>query len=132
MHELAITQSLVELALDEAERAGAATIIGVRATVGHMCGIVPESMLIYFAELTRGTMAEGATLHLEVVRTVARCSACLKVFEPECVPWLCPDCAGRRLAILQGEELRLESIEVDFDNGGGNDGADGSETDPQG
>lgn len=113
MHEAAITDSMVKLVLEQAREHGARVVRKVRVVVGAMSGIVPESMRFYFEELTRGTVAEDATLEILVVPTKADCLACGHGFELEDYLWLCPACGDRRLDIVEGKELLVDSIEVD-------------------
>ena len=113
MHELAITQSMMELVLEQAEKAGAGEVGKINLVVGEMCGVIQESVQFYFDFLSKGTPAEGATLSFTMVLTTARCRQCGKVFELGEFDWTCPDCGGNRLEITGGKELWVESIEVE-------------------
>ncbi|MGD8998651.1 MAG: hydrogenase maturation nickel metallochaperone HypA, partial [Anaerolineae bacterium] len=67
MHELSVTESLLEIALRHAARAGAARITRLNIVVGELSSIVDESVQFYWDIVSRGTMAEGAELHFERV-----------------------------------------------------------------
>jgi hypothetical protein len=60
MHELEITRSLVNVALDEAKKAGAKKLTLVNVVLGEMSGAVDESVEFYFELMTKDTIAEGA------------------------------------------------------------------------
>ena len=113
MHEAAITDSMVRLVLEQAEKHSAAAVRKVTVVVGSMNGIVVESMRFYFEELTRGTIAESAELIVREAPTRALCLACGHKFELEDYLWLCPECGDRRLDIIEGKELMVDNIEVD-------------------
>lgn len=113
MHEAAVTDSMVQLVLSQAQEHQAKVIRKVTVVVGAMSGIVPESMRFYFVELTKGTPAEGATLEVLEVPTKATCLTCAHHFELEDYLWLCPECGDRHLDIVEGKELMVDSIEVD-------------------
>ena len=56
MHELAITQSVVEAVT---ERTGSAPVASVRLRVGRLAGVVPDAMRFCFELVTAGTPLEG-------------------------------------------------------------------------
>ena len=113
MHELAITQSMLEVVLEQAETAGAKEVGKINLVIGEMCGIVEESVQFYFNFLSQGTPAEGAALSFTMVPTMARCRDCGKTFELGEFDWACPYCDQNGLEITAGKELRIESIEVE-------------------
>ena len=113
MHEFAITQSMLDLVLEQAEKAGAKEVEKISLVIGEMCGVVEEPVQFYFDFLSKGTIAEGATLSFTMVPTTARCRHCGKVFELGEFEWTCPDCGDNGLEIIAGKELWVESIEVE-------------------
>jgi len=113
MHELSITQSMLDLVLEQAEKAGAREVGRINLVIGEMTGIVEECVQFYFDFISRGTIAEGAALSFNRVASRARCRACNKLFELEEFEWACPHCGGAELEIVEGKELFVESIEVE-------------------
>ena len=113
MHELAITQNIFNLVLEEARKAGAEKVEGINLVIGEMTGVVSTCVQFYFDFLSKGTPAEGATLFFTMVPTTARCRHCGKVFELGEFDWACPGCGGSDMEITGGKELRVESIEVE-------------------
>ena len=113
MHELAITQSILELVLEQAEKAGASEVGKINLIIGEMCGVVGDCVQFYFDLLSKDTLAEGATLSFQMVPTMARCRVCNKRFELQEFDWACPYCQGNNVEIVAGRELIVESIEVD-------------------
>ena len=113
MHELAITQSMLNLVLEQAEKAGAKEVGKINLVIGEMTGVVDECVQFYFDFLSKGTLADGATLSFSVVPTTARCRGCGKLFEVREFDWTCPHCRGNNIEIVAGKELFVESIEVE-------------------
>ncbi len=114
MHELAVTQSLVDIALDAARAADAVQIRTVRVKVGALTGIAPESVHFYFDFLTRDTAAAGANLELLMQPAEAICADCGAPFAVS--PPLdvcCPQCGGAPARVTGGNDLLVTSIEVD-------------------
>ena len=113
MHELAITKSILDLVLEQAERAGAKEVVKINLVIGEMTGVVGDCVQFYFDFISKGTLAEGAALSLVMVPPQAQCRGCDKLFELKEFDWTCPYCGGNSLQIIAGKELFVESIEVE-------------------
>ena len=113
MHELAITQSMLNLVLEQAEKAKAKKVGKINLVIGEMTGVVGECVQFYFDFLSKGTLADGAALSFSAVPTQARCRGCGKLFALKEFDWTCPSCRGNNIEIVSGKELFVESIEVE-------------------
>ena len=113
MHELAVTESLLEIALRHAERAGARRIVRLNLVVGELASIVDESVQFYWDIISRDTIAEGAQLRFDRVPGTLRCMRCGHVFPIDGANYTCPECGEARVVVAGGDEFRLDSIEVD-------------------
>lgn len=114
MHELAVTQNLVDIALDAARDAGAEQIRAIHVVVGALTGIAPDSVHFYFDFLSRDTPAAGAHLELTTQPAQATCGECGATFA--ITPPLdacCPDCGGAPASVVGGNDLLVQSIEID-------------------
>ena len=113
MHELAITQSMFDIVLKQAEQVHAKKVIKINLVIGEMTGVVSESVQFYLDFLTKDTIAEDARVSIKMVSPKARCRNCNQTFELKEFDWTCPNCKGSRIEVIAGKELLLESIEVD-------------------
>ena len=113
MHELAITQSMFDLVLEQAEKAEAKKVGKINLVIGEMTGVVGDCVQFYFDFISKGTPAEGAALSFMMVPTKAQCQGCDKTFDLKEFDWTCPYCGGNSLQIVAGKELFEESIEVE-------------------
>jgi hydrogenase nickel incorporation protein HypA/HybF len=113
MHELSVTESLLEIALRHAARAGAARITRLNIVVGELSSIVDESVQFYWDIVSRGTMAEGAELHFERVDGTLRCMDCGHSFSLKRRDFVCPACGERKVVAVGGDDFRLDSIEIE-------------------
>ncbi len=113
MHELTITQNILEIALEHAEKAGATQIGRINLVIGEMTGVAEECVRFYIDILSRGTAAEAAELAVRRVPIMARCRNCAEPFEVRDLRWACPRCQSTGSDIVGGKELFVESIEVD-------------------
>jgi hydrogenase nickel incorporation protein HypA/HybF len=66
MHETGMIQDLVHRVEEAARAAGARRVAGVEVWLGALSQMSPEHFREHFDEEVRGTIAEGATLTLEV------------------------------------------------------------------
>ena len=113
MHELAITQSMLDLVLEQAEKAEAKSVGKINLVIGEMTGVVDRAVQFYFNFLSKGTPAEGAALAFKVIPTTAECRNCRKKFKLGEFDWACPHCQSNNIEIVGGKELFVESIEVE-------------------
>jgi len=113
MHELAITQSVFDIVLDQAKQLGAKKVGAVNLTIGEMTGVVGDSVRFYLELLSKDTIVEKAVVNIKSVPAQAKCRECDKQFTLVEFRWMCPDCGGINLEVTGGTELFVESIEVE-------------------
>jgi len=106
MHELAITQSVVDAVT---ERTGEAPVATVRVRVGRLAGIVPDAMRFCFDLVTAGTPLEGAVLEFEQPEGRGRFRACGEDFVLADPILLC-SCGSADVEVLAGRELAVASV----------------------
>jgi hydrogenase nickel incorporation protein HypA/HybF len=106
VHELAITQSVVDAVT---ERTGTARVATVRVRVGRLAGVVPDAMLFCFELVTSGTALDGAVLEIEQPEGRGRCRSCGTDFALGDLILLC-DCGSADVEVLAGRELAVASV----------------------
>ncbi len=113
MHELTVTENILNLVLEAAQKADARRITAVNLVIGDLSSFVDESVQFYFDLLSRGTIAEGAVLNFRREHAVATCRECGHEFQvsPPLAPF-CPNCGGYQLEVCGGQGLAVDSIEV--------------------
>ncbi len=113
MHELAITQSILDISLRYAQQANAKRIIGIYLVIGKFSSIVDDSVQFYWDMIAKETIAEGATLYFERVAAEMVCLNCGSVFEPTDETFSCPHCLSPKVKVTKGDEMRVDSIEIE-------------------
>jgi hydrogenase nickel incorporation protein HypA/HybF len=103
-------------------------VTAVRVRVGALRQAVPESIRFHFEIVARGTLCEGARLEQRRVSAVLRCPTCRNEWDPEpqaaetaehLIPvprFRCPSCRGGEVEVVAGDELVVESIDVEEDS----------------
>ena len=113
MHELSIVDSLLSLALENAEKAKARKIVSINLIVGDYTGVMEEAVDFYFGFLSKDTIAAGAKINYTHVPGQLRCRDCDTLFPLQKDDYQCPKCQGRRVEIVGGRELYIENMEVE-------------------
>jgi len=113
VHELSITQNVLKIVVDHAQRAGAKRITVIHLVVGQLTGFVDDSIQFYFDMLSPGTLAAGARLDIKRIPAQLRCRACGEEFALGDKQWTCPHCCAVGGEIVRGREFSIESIEVE-------------------
>ncbi|CAH2031129.1 hydrogenase maturation nickel metallochaperone HypA/HybF [Trichlorobacter ammonificans] len=109
MHELSLTEGIVDICLRHAE---GKRIISVTLEIGCLSSAVPEAIEFCFSACSADTTLHGARLVIDRVEGRGCCLACgeeqpvVRHFDP------CRRCGGYGVRIVAGEELRVREIEV--------------------
>jgi len=118
MHELPITQSIVRIAVEEAEKHNIKKINEIRLKIGELSGLVPECIQQYFDFVSYGTAAEGAQIIITKIPITMKCVSCGFIGETDSfVNNKCPVCSSINMKIEGGNEFYIDSMEVDDQDG---------------
>ena len=113
MHELAITEGIMEAAIPQAQKAGAKKILEIRIKIGELSGVLPECIEYYFDIVSKGTIAQGAKLVTTKIPVTIQCPDCGFDGEIDRKKIICPNCKGINFKITKGREYFVDSLEVE-------------------
>ncbi|WP_427018089.1 hydrogenase maturation nickel metallochaperone HypA [Pseudarthrobacter sp. P1] len=108
MHELSITQSLVDAVLD---RTGDRHVTGVNLRIGRLSGVLPDAVRFCFELVSEGTPLAGAQLRIDEPPGRVRCRSCRQESVLPDMFALCT-CGSADVEVTGGRELMLASVEV--------------------
>jgi hydrogenase nickel incorporation protein HypA/HybF len=111
MHELALSQSIVDLVLERARAERLRTVTRVVVAVGAAAGVDAEALRFCWDVVAEETAARGAELVIAEVPLQARCRSCRHEFEPARVLGRCPACGRSGVELVRGRELRVTSFD---------------------
>lgn len=107
MHELSITQSVVDTVVERID----GRVTGVRLEIGPLSGVLPDAVRFCFDLVCEGTTLDGAWLEIVEPQALAECQTCRTQFRPDDVVVVCP-CGSPDVTVLAGRELKITAVEV--------------------
>ncbi len=113
MHEMGIAQSVIDMAIGEAERKNARAVLRVSLAIGELSGVDTESLRFCFECLKKDTLLDNATLEIDYRRRRHQCPSCLREFEVANHDSSCPHCLCQETQFLGGDELELSQLELE-------------------
>jgi hydrogenase nickel incorporation protein HypA/HybF len=113
MHELSVSENILDIAIRHAENAEASKIRDLHLVIGDLSSIIDDSVQFYWDIITKNTIAEGSTLHFKRLQTILECKNCNQEYQPNGKDLVCPSCGGLQIYIISGNEFFLESINIE-------------------
>lgn len=112
MHELSIAMSIVDMALEEAERRDVA-IDAVHLELGPLSGVGADALLFSYEMACQGTPLEGSRLVIRDVPIEVYCPGCKAQKKLSSMQWFCcPECGTPTPNIIHGKELAITALEI--------------------
>ena len=89
MHELSVTESILNIAKNHAVKANAKQVTDIHIVIGALSSIVDDSIQFYWDIITQDTICASAELHFKRVPAKLTCQDCnhsLQYREMSCPP----------------------------------------------
>jgi Zn finger protein HypA/HybF involved in hydrogenase expression len=112
MRELQIVQSIFDQLLRQIHESGERKVNRLQLTLGGLSDFDRTSIQTYWKQLSKGTLAEQAQLHIRLITAGVQSVACFQKYRPMDTKISCPYCGSFGAKILTGEECHRESIET--------------------
>jgi hydrogenase nickel incorporation protein HypA/HybF len=113
VHELSIVEALIEQVEKELRGSGhEGRVTRLELQIGRLSGVNPEAIRFALELLSPDTPVEGAEVEIDQPRANCVCSACGAETPIEEIEHRCPACGSTQISIEGGNELLLESIEL--------------------
>lgn len=113
MHEMALTEGILDLVEDEAKTAGFKSVKVVRLEVGSLSHVSVEALRFCFDSVTQGSIAEGAVLDIVTIDGAGWCLDCSQTVALAERFGACPLCGNYHVQMTAGDDLRLKELEVE-------------------
>lgn len=115
MHELPVTERILDVVLSHAKRNNVQRVVGINLRVGELSDLENEWIQHYFSYLAKDTVAADAKLNIERVPVVMSCTSCQHTFQvdiKEMKEIQCPECGSRKCSLISGKEYYIKDMEV--------------------
>lgn len=112
---MALTRSVVDMVVEEAETVGALEVRTVYLSIGVARDIVEDMFIGLFAYLSKGTVAENAELIITRPPFMVQCNKCGNIYHIDASnvkTWDCRQCGIRDYKLHSGMEFSIDSIEL--------------------
>lgn len=113
MHELAVAQALVDQVDNVIRQHSAVSASLIRVRIGPLAGVVPELLASAFHLAAAGHAMEHAVLDLVAAPIQVLCQTCGKETEAAMNRLVCGACGDWHTQVISGDELLLESVELE-------------------
>ncbi len=113
MHEMALCEGLLQVLEEQASEQAYRRVRAVWLEVGALAGVDVRALRFAFDVVCRGTLAEGAALHIDQRPAPAWCMQCARQITVNTLLDPCPDCGGGQVQVLGGDQMRITELEVD-------------------
>jgi hydrogenase nickel incorporation protein HypA/HybF len=120
MHELSIAQNILDIVdetlsgnLSPEEKNNSKKLREVKIKVGELVAVVPESLKFCYECLIEDSPYAHSKLSVEILPVELLCRNCKHKFHTKENFFVCPQCQSFDIEILQGNELKIDYLEVD-------------------
>ena len=113
MHELSVCLSLLEEVKRVARENNAGSVTRIIVKIGPLSGVEPDLLRNAYPIAAAGTIAEDAELEIEATSIVVSCNQCGGESPATANRLLCAHCGDYRTKLLSGDEMVLQSLELD-------------------
>lgn len=113
MHELSVTENVLEIAQRHAQQANAGRVTAVYLVIGQLSTIIDDSVQMYWDIISADSLCAGSKLHFERIPAELECQACGEQYALVRELSNCPACDSFSVKILRGQEFYVAAIDVE-------------------
>jgi len=113
MHEMSLTESVLQILRNSAKSKGFERVKTVWLEIGELAGVEVEAMRFCFDVVMKDTLANQARLEIIHVPGQAWCTQCEKLVTVKQRFESCPDCGVYPLQITGGDQMMIKELEVE-------------------
>jgi hydrogenase nickel incorporation protein HypA/HybF len=115
MHELPVTESILNVVLKHASRQNVNKIVAIHLEIGELAELEDKWIQHYFDYFSKGTLAENAKLMIKKTPIILKCETCFHSFEikkTDLEGGKCPECGKKKLSLTAGKKYHVKNMEV--------------------
>ena len=112
MHELGLCKSILDIIDSSSVGHQFSCIKKIHLEIGALLAVDKRAMIFCFEVIAKNTKAKDALLEIININGEALCEDCKQIVKVQQYSDSCSNCGSFYLTIIQGEELRVKSMEV--------------------
>jgi hydrogenase nickel incorporation protein HypA/HybF len=113
MHELYIAQSIIDTVKKSLpDGIDCSMVRKIHVDCGQLDAVVSETLSFLFDAIKCEYQMHESKLSIHVIPVLCRCEDCSREFSIVLPVFVCPDCRGGNISVLQGRGIRLTKIEA--------------------
>jgi hydrogenase nickel incorporation protein HypA/HybF len=115
MHELQVTQRILDIVLKHAQANNVTRVLSIQLRIGELSDLEDEWVQKYFDYLSKDSVAANAKLKIERTPVVMQCDACEHSFPvniKEIKAFQCPECESKKCSMISGREYYIKDMEA--------------------
>lgn len=113
MHEMSIAQSIVDIAMDYAQKEKAQKVTELELSIGTLSGIEFEALDFAMEVCKKGTLLNDAQIVVDKIQAIAKCIDCENEFKIVHLFDACPHCQSYRTQLICGKEMQVKSLLIE-------------------
>ena len=115
MHEVYIAESLLETVIFKCKENGFNCVKTIKVKIGKASMVSADSLIFAFDALKVGSIAENASLIVDVTPSTGYCKVCIREFDVDKdFIFECPFCKSDKVIIKTGNGVDLTELEVEI------------------
>lgn len=116
MHELPVTESILEIVVKHAKQNQVSRVVSITLEVGELSDLENEWLQHYFDYLSKDTLAAGAELKIQRAPIVLKCRQCgheFRIQKDELGLSDCPQCGtAGDVSLVSGRQYHIKEMEA--------------------
>lgn len=114
MHEFSVVSSLLENCEQIAKDNQASKVLAIHLEIGERSGVNADLLKRAFLDFKIGSICEDAELFIRLVKVKLFCEDCKQSSQAVGINYTqCPLCGSSSVAIIEGHEMLLRSLEME-------------------
>jgi len=113
MHEIALCESILQTLEQQAPVQSYSKVTTVWLEIGALAGVEIDALRFGFDIVTKGSLADSATLEIIETPGEAWCLQCERTVTVQALYDQCSHCGSHQLQVTGGDQMRIKELEVE-------------------
>ena len=113
MHEMSVATGIMNVLRSKLAELTPCRLTALQLSLGEFSGVDRDSLRFALDTLLADADYKNVEIRFEITPATFKCSTCNWQGRLESFALTCPQCAGQDLDIIAGQDVSLESIEVE-------------------